>query len=92
MRLRLAVLPLAVLVLATSTLPAQTRLVGRVDGNQYVSPTGAYRITIPVLPELGGRIVDTPEVMTSTSTPALPVSRWMRPSAGSMRRGGGATT
>jgi hypothetical protein len=64
MRLRLAVLPLAVLVLATSTLPAQTRLVGRVDGNQYVSPTGAYRITIPVLPELGGRIVDTPEVVT----------------------------
>jgi hypothetical protein len=64
MRLSHLAVPLAALALSTASLSAQTRIVGRVDGNQYVSPTGAYRITIPVLPELGGRIVDTPEVVT----------------------------
>jgi hypothetical protein len=39
-------------------------LMGRIEGNQYVSPTGAFRVTIPVLPELGGRIVDTENVVT----------------------------
>lgn len=64
MRLRSIVLPFLAVALATASLPAQTDLAGRIDGNQYVSPAGAYRITIPVLPELGGRIVDTPEVVT----------------------------
>jgi hypothetical protein len=50
-------------VLAASA-AAQTKLAGRVEGTQYLSPSGAYRIAIPVLPELGGRIVDTPEVVT----------------------------
>lgn len=40
------------------------RLVGRVEGSTYVSPTGAFRVSIPVLPELGGRIVDTDNVVT----------------------------
>lgn len=39
-------------------------LIGQVDGKGYVSPTGAFRVTIPVLPELGGRIIDTPNVVT----------------------------
>ncbi len=30
----------------------------------YVSPTGAFRVTIPVLPELGGSVTDTPNVVT----------------------------
>lgn len=64
MRLSHFAVPLALLALSIAPLSAQTGLAGRVDGNQYVSPTGAYRITIPVLPELGGKIVDTPEVVT----------------------------
>lgn len=39
-------------------------LAGRIDGRTYISPTGAFRVTIPVLPELGGHILDTPNVVT----------------------------
>lgn len=39
-------------------------LVGKVEGRSYVSPTGTFRVTIPVLPELGGDITDTPNVVT----------------------------
>ena len=41
--------------------PADT-LVGRIEGNSYVSPTSSFRVTIPVLPELGGQVVDTDNV------------------------------
>lgn len=37
---------------------------GRVDGDTYVSPTGLYRMKIPVLPQLGGTISDTANVVT----------------------------
>jgi hypothetical protein len=37
---------------------------GRVENRVYISPTGLFRITIPVLPELGGSITDTPNVVT----------------------------
>lgn len=37
---------------------------GRIEGRSYVSPTGAFKVTIPVLPELGGDITDTPNVVT----------------------------
>ncbi|MBL9204411.1 MAG: hypothetical protein JNN01_04955 [Opitutaceae bacterium] len=47
-----------------ATTHAQTRLAGRVEGTHYVSPSGAYKISIPVLPELGGKVVDTPDVVT----------------------------
>jgi hypothetical protein len=43
---------------------AADTLIGRIEGNTYVSPTGAFRITVPVLPELGGRVVDTENVVT----------------------------
>lgn len=43
---------------------APGRLVGRVEERQYVSPTGQFRVAIPVLPELGGEISDTPTVVT----------------------------
>lgn len=43
---------------------APDTLLGRVEGKSYVSPTGAFRVQIPVLPELGGRIVDTENVVT----------------------------
>jgi hypothetical protein len=37
---------------------------GRVDGHTYISPTGAFQVAIPVLPELGGEITDTVNVVT----------------------------
>ncbi len=39
-------------------------LLGRVDGRTYISPTGAFKVSIPVLPELGGSITDTENVVT----------------------------
>ncbi|MDB6093330.1 MAG: hypothetical protein JWM32_892 [Verrucomicrobia bacterium] len=39
-------------------------LAGRVEGRMYVSPTGLFRIPVPVLPELGGTIKDTENVVT----------------------------
>jgi hypothetical protein len=39
-------------------------LVGKVEGRTYVSPTGTFKVVIPVLPELGGDITDTPNVVT----------------------------
>jgi hypothetical protein len=39
-------------------------LLGKIEGKNYVSPTGAFRVPVPVLPELGGRIVDTDNVVT----------------------------
>ena len=43
--------------------PAPT-LEGRIEGKTYVSPTGVFKVTIPVLPELGGEVTDTPNVVT----------------------------
>lgn len=40
----------------------QTPLAGRVEGNTYIAPGGAYRITIPVLEALGGSISDSVNV------------------------------
>ena len=37
---------------------------GRIEGDIYISPTGLYRVKIPVLPQLGGTISDTPNVVT----------------------------
>lgn len=39
-------------------------LQGKIEGRSYVSPTGTFKVTIPVLPELGGEINDTPSVVT----------------------------
>lgn len=56
------------LIVASASALAQPaapgELVGRVEGQTYVSPTGAFRVTVPVLPELGGRILDTENVVT----------------------------
>lgn len=54
-------------MIGVASLSAQTggrELIGRVEGKTYVSPTGAFTVPIPVLPELGGRIVDTDNVVT----------------------------
>jgi hypothetical protein len=39
-------------------------LEGKIEGKTYVSPTGIFKVVIPVLPELGGDITDTPNVVT----------------------------
>jgi hypothetical protein len=58
-RLRFAL----VLALAPCLLPAQG-IEGRIEGRTYVSPTGLFKVAIPVLPELGGDLTDTPNVVT----------------------------
>jgi len=58
-RLRLAL----VLALTPGLLPAQG-IEGRIEGRTYVSPTGLFKVSIPVLPELGGDLTDTPKVVT----------------------------
>ena len=37
---------------------------GKIEGKSYLSPTGIFKVVIPVLPELGGDITDTPNVVT----------------------------
>ncbi len=64
MRLLLALCLLTSLPLLAQQPIDAGSLAGRIDGKIYVSPTGAFRVSIPVLPELGGRILDTPNVVT----------------------------
>lgn len=52
----------APLVLRAQEAPAA--LHGKVEGRTYVSPTGIFKIAIPVLPELGGNVTDTENVVT----------------------------
>jgi hypothetical protein len=47
---------------ASSTPPPQ--IYGKVESGYYTSPTGLYKLKIPVLPELGGGLSDTPNVVT----------------------------
>jgi len=42
----------------------QPMLAGKIEGDTYLSPTGQFKVTIPVLPELGGHLTDTPNVVT----------------------------
>ena len=44
--------------------PAPATLYGRVEGDSYVSPTGTFKVLVPVLPELGGEIHDTENVVS----------------------------
>lgn len=57
-------LSLATSLLAQPAPAPGAGLVGRIEGRTYVSPTGVFRVTIPVLPELGGSVTDTPNVVT----------------------------
>lgn len=50
---------------SSARLAAQPVLEGRLEGTRtYVSPTGIFKVQIPVLPELGGDITDTRNVVT----------------------------
>lgn len=56
---------LALLLTLASALVVQAQgLAGKIEGKSYVSPTGIFKVVIPVLPELGGEITDTPNVVT----------------------------
>lgn len=58
---------LSVVLTPLASLVAQDEgpiLSGKVEGNSYVSPTGAFRVQIPVLAELGGKIEDNENVVT----------------------------
>jgi len=59
-------LPTLLLALSlVSGLWAQTgRSGGRVENGRYISPTGLFSVSIPVLPELGGQLDETPFVVT----------------------------
>ncbi|MBI2515488.1 MAG: hypothetical protein HYV95_01105 [Opitutae bacterium] len=46
-----------------SEAPALPGLFGKVTGDYYAPPGGFYRVRIPVLPELGGEIQDTENVV-----------------------------
>jgi hypothetical protein len=64
---RFCVLSVAILAatLGSARLAAQPVLEGRIEGARtYVSPTGIFKVQIPVLPELGGDITDTRNVVT----------------------------
>src|ERR1044071_6219328 len=53
-----------IFVTATALVAQAQALEGKVEGKTYVSPTGTFKVAIPVLPELGGEITDTPNVVT----------------------------
>jgi hypothetical protein len=44
--------------------PPPPPLLGQLVNGTYVSPTGVFKVVVPVLPELGGRITDTESVVT----------------------------
>src|SRR3954462_8527691 len=52
------------LTVAAVTNAQVTAMVGKVEGDSYVSPTGEFKVQLPVLPELGGSIVDTENAVT----------------------------
>jgi hypothetical protein len=61
------------------------QLYGKLDGDTYISGTALFKIKIPVLPQLGGAISDTPNIVTfdddfsiHTSVGAFALSREVR--------------
>lgn len=55
---------LAVLFATLASIAHAQGLEGKIEGRHYVSPTGIFKVAIPVLAELGGEITDTPNVVT----------------------------
>ena len=50
--------------LAGAAAAQDAALAGRIDGDMYVSATGEFKIRMPVLTELGGKVEDTDNVVT----------------------------
>jgi len=61
---RFAAFLLCSLFLAFRSANAAAPLVGRMEGEDYISANGEFRIRAPVLPELGGSIEDSETVVT----------------------------
>lgn len=59
-----ALLPAVLLAAAALAARGDDPLFGRVVGTAYYSPTGLFRIAVPVLSELGGTITDTKNEVT----------------------------
>jgi hypothetical protein len=72
----LRVLPLILLTVAVPAIAQEeaSALVGSIDSGVYTSPTGAFKISIPVLPELGGVVHDTANVVTFHDSFGLQIS------------------
>jgi len=73
----LRTIPFLLLTAAALTAEAQdpsAGLVGSVDAGVYSSPSGAFKITVPVLPALGGAISDTKNVVTFHDTFGVHIS------------------
>ncbi len=58
------ILPLLLGCVLAADSAAAAPLLGLMDGDTYVSPTGQFRVRAPVLPELGGEISDSRNVVT----------------------------
>lgn len=63
MRRRLPILA-ACLLAGTPLVAAEATLAGKIEERTYVASGGLYRVPVPVLPELGGKVSDTPNVVT----------------------------
>lgn len=72
----LRALPFVLLAAAAAPAFAQQApaLAGAVDGNVYASPTGEFKMEVPVLPSLGGAIRDTDNVVTFRDSYGLQIS------------------
>jgi hypothetical protein len=73
----LRVIPLILLAAAAASANAQEsapKLAGSIDGNVYTSPTGAFKMEIPVLTALGGVVRDTENVVTFRDSYGLQIS------------------
>ncbi|MDP3071045.1 MAG: hypothetical protein Q8N18_12195 [Opitutaceae bacterium] len=56
---------LAALALTSSAIAADApSLHGKIEGKTYHAPYGLFKVAVPVLPELGGEVTDTPNVVT----------------------------
>lgn len=64
MRRILPVLLLAAGAVASGQTDGQGPLFGTLDAGVYTSPTGAFKIEVPVLSALGGTVTDTSKVVT----------------------------
>ena len=53
---------------------APPSLNGTIDAGVYTSPTGAFKMEVPVLPELGGIVRDTEDVVTFKDSVGLQVT------------------
>jgi hypothetical protein len=59
----LTVLFLATVAVSAQSQEAEPALAGALHDGVYISPTNAFKIAVPVLPELGGKVRDTDQVV-----------------------------